>query len=87
MQTVKEFTVPLLYRHILKAARNFPSIKKDSIIEEIKSEFHRNKELTDEAQIKEKMQVAVRGLEELELYTKLDKKAEEWTLHLRGMCP
>ena len=87
MQVVKEFTVPLLYRHILKAARSFPSIKKDSIIEEIKTEFRMNKDLKDEAKIKEKMQVAVRGLEELELYTKLDKKSEEWTLHLRGMCP
>lgn len=86
-QRVTQFTVPMLYRHILKAARNFPSIKKDAIIDEIKSEFRENKQLTDEAKIKEKMEVAVRGLEELEIYTKLDKKSKEWTVHLRGMCP
>ena len=37
------FRVPVLYRHILKAAREFPSKKRDRIIEEIKVEFHQNK--------------------------------------------
>jgi hypothetical protein len=32
-----------LYRHILKAAKHFPSVKKSSIIREIKHEFRANK--------------------------------------------
>ena len=32
-----------LYRRILKAAKHFPSVKKASIIREIKSEFKANK--------------------------------------------
>ena len=86
-QQVTQFTVPKLYRHILKAARQFPSIKRDAIIEDIKTEFRESKSLSDPKVIKEKMAVAVRGLQELEIYTKLDKKSKEWTIHLRGMCP
>lgn len=36
-------SVPLLYRHILKAAKAFPSKKRNSVLEEIKNEFHANK--------------------------------------------
>lgn len=86
MQRVRHFTVPLLYRHILKAAQVFPSIKRESIVNEIKTEFRSNKDLKDEAQINEKLQIAVRGLEELERYTSLDPKSQEWTIHLKGMC-
>ena len=35
--------VLLLYRRILIAAKKFPSIKRDSIIEDIKLEFRENK--------------------------------------------
>lgn len=35
--------MPLLYRHILKAASRFPSIKRDAIIQDIKLEFRANK--------------------------------------------
>lgn len=87
MTQATQFTVPLLYRHILRAARFFPSIKKEGIIADIKTEFRENKVLKDPVQIKEKMEIAVRGLQELEMYAKLDKKSKDWTVHLRGMCP
>lgn len=32
-----------LYRDILKAAKRFPSIKRNKILEDIKTEFHANK--------------------------------------------
>lgn len=32
-----------LYRHILKAAQQFPSIKRPSIIQQVKTEFRENK--------------------------------------------
>ena len=35
--------LPKLYRDILKAAKRFPSIKRNKILEEIKAEFHANK--------------------------------------------
>lgn len=35
--------VLLLYRHILKAAKHFPSVKRDRIISQIKEEFRDNR--------------------------------------------
>lgn len=40
---MSELNLPLLYRHILRAAQRFPSIKRDSIVQEIKAEFAANK--------------------------------------------
>lgn len=40
---MSQVPVPLLYRHILRAAKQFPSIKRDSIVKEIKIEFAANK--------------------------------------------
>lgn len=42
MSTVAR-NVSSLYRDILKAAKYFPSRKRDNIIKEIKAEFHANK--------------------------------------------
>lgn len=33
----------MLYRHILRAAQRFPSIKRDQVVSEIKQEFRNNK--------------------------------------------
>ena len=43
MAAVAEVNVPSLYRQILKAAKRFPSIKRDRIVQDIKTEFHENK--------------------------------------------
>jgi TPP-dependent indolepyruvate ferredoxin oxidoreductase alpha subunit len=37
-----ELTMRQLYRAILKAAKQFPSIKKHSIIQQVKTEFREN---------------------------------------------
>jgi hypothetical protein len=38
-----QLTMLQLYRHILKAAKQFPSIKKHSIIQQVKTEFRDNR--------------------------------------------
>ena len=103
------FRVPVLYRHILKAAREFPSKKRDRIIEEIKVEFHQNKvgctgldcnmgyaiqskpilcmqTLTDKDSISKQCKLAVDSLEQLEAYTKLDRRGPDWQVSLKGSC-
>ena len=40
---MSELSLPQLYRHILHAARKFPSIKRESLVQEIKAEFAANK--------------------------------------------
>ncbi|KAG2438896.1 hypothetical protein HYH02_010692 [Chlamydomonas schloesseri] len=57
-----------LYRHILKAAKYFPSKKRTSIIREIKQEFRANKALSDPERIAHCKVVAERGLSDLQAY-------------------
>ena len=40
---MSELSLPQLYRHVLHAARKFPSIKRESLVQEIKAEFAANK--------------------------------------------
>ena len=44
-EEMSEPSVQLLYRHILRAAKRFPSVKREGILREIKTEFHANKVL------------------------------------------
>jgi hypothetical protein len=43
MAAAAELSMVQLYRHIMKAAKQFPSIKKHSIIQQVKTEFRENK--------------------------------------------
>jgi LYR motif-containing protein 4 len=78
--------VLLLYRHILRAAKHFPSIKKDGLISDIKTEFRDHKQLSDTKEIQHHMQVGIRSLEQLESYSGMDRKANDWAVYLKGSC-
>lgn len=39
----RSIQILMLYRHILRAAQRFPSIKREQVLAEIKQEFHKNK--------------------------------------------
>lgn len=75
-----------LYRHIFRAAKRFPSIKRDKIVQDIRSEFRENKYLSDVGDIEDKVKVAVRSLDQLVAYTKRDTKSTEWSVNLKGSC-
>eukprot|EP00241_Pyramimonas_parkeae_P008361 CAMPEP_0114260920 /NCGR_PEP_ID=MMETSP0058-20121206/20791_1 /TAXON_ID=36894 /ORGANISM="Pyramimonas parkeae, CCMP726" /LENGTH=90 /DNA_ID=CAMNT_0001376281 /DNA_START=163 /DNA_END=432 /DNA_ORIENTATION=+ len=75
---MKRFPVPKLYRHILKAAAQFPSSNRSSIIEEIKEEFRASRALTDQEEIKKRRALAVESLRKLEVYSTLNKEGHDW---------
>ncbi|KAK9829362.1 hypothetical protein WJX72_005410 [[Myrmecia] bisecta] len=80
-----DFRVPLLYRQILRAAKQFPSIKRNQIVEDIRQEFQAHKNLTDSGAIRLQRQLAVDGLRQLEDYVGVtQKKSNDWDLSLRG---
>jgi Complex 1 protein (LYR family) len=77
--------VVTLYRTILRAARHYPSSKRDSIAAEIRSTFHANKDLSDRREIDSALQQAGVGLSELRQYSNLEEdESGGWTLQLRG---
>ncbi|KAI8113280.1 hypothetical protein M9435_003284 [Picochlorum sp. BPE23] len=75
-----------LYRRILKAAKQFPSIKRDDIIKDIKVEFRENRNIADSHEREEKIRIAQRSLEELESYVEMHQSSDTWTKTLKGSC-
>ncbi|TMW62446.1 hypothetical protein Poli38472_005064 [Pythium oligandrum] len=75
-----EQNVVRLYRRILKLAQQYPSVKRDAIIQDIKLEFHENKALTDPRMIEDKVQSARQGIRELGMYANLKPAAGAWTV-------
>mmetsp|Transcript_8292 Transcript_8292/g.25970 ORF Transcript_8292/g.25970 Transcript_8292/m.25970 type:complete len:100 (+) Transcript_8292:31-330(+) len=71
-----------LYRNLLKQAKVFPSIKRKELYEDIRQEFRENKGLTDEAKIEKEIEKAVRGVQQMAMYTSLDPNASEWTVQM-----
>lgn len=75
-------TILKLYKEILKHANVFPSVKRKKIILEIKFEFRNNKHLTDPKEIKSRVDLAVKGLGQLAMYSTLPKDSSKWEINL-----
>lgn len=79
--------VLLLYRRILKAARLFPSVKRDAIIQDIRQQFREHRAMSDPARVRHELGVALRSLEQLEQYAGLSTAgSEELAVSLKGSC-
>mmetsp|Transcript_5410 Transcript_5410/g.19790 ORF Transcript_5410/g.19790 Transcript_5410/m.19790 type:complete len:90 (-) Transcript_5410:1417-1686(-) len=76
--------VRLLYRHILRHATQYPSVKREAIVADIKAEFRRNRHLQDPQQIRKEIDVAKQGLQQLQMYSGLRKSEGPWEVHLTG---
>lgn len=71
-----------LYKKILFAAHRFPSVKRKSIIEDIRVTFRQDAKLTDEKAIENAVDVAIKGLEQLSMYANLPKNSSNWVINL-----
>jgi len=72
-----------LYRQIIRAARAFPSIKRDSIEREIKLGFRTNRNMVegnDDYRIA--ISVAIKGLTQLSQFSDLRKDATSWSVQM-----
>lgn len=79
--------VLLLYRHILKAAKQFPSVKRQAILEDIRTQFRENRVLSDPAKVQHEIGVALRSLETLEQYAGMSgSRSAELAVSLKGSC-
>lgn len=76
-----------LYRDILKAAKRFPSIKRNLILEDIKTEFHANKVMRNDEETAKARQVAASSLQQLHDYVGLGGSSNDDQVQLRGTAP
>jgi cytochrome c oxidase assembly factor 4 len=72
----------IIYKQILGEARRFPSIKRDSIVAEIRAEWRVQAGATDPAVVAHSVEVALRGLETLRKYTRFDRSKSSWSVEL-----
>jgi hypothetical protein len=71
-----------LYKDILRNAKVFPSKNRTRIYNEIRTEFKKNRNLIDEVEIQKALSTAQKGLSQLSMYTKLPKRAGEWSVNM-----
>lgn len=85
MNTSRSGTLSL-YRRIVKAARTFPSIKRNTIVEEIQVGFRENRNLdVGSDKYRNAMSVAMKGLTQLEQYSGLKTQSgQNWTVDLES---
>lgn len=81
-EKISRANVLRLYRQIIKAAKIFPSIKKLKILAEIRFEFRQNRSITNEEEIRKYRDKAIKGLEQLSMYSDLPKNAFNWKVDL-----
>jgi len=73
-----------LYREILRAARAFPSIKRDSLVDEVRREFRANMNETDTQILQDQFQIAFKGLEQLSMYVTTVRSQGDWSVQLES---
>jgi len=71
-----------LYQQILRAAKIFPSIKRDKIISEIRLGFRENASLKDESKLKIALDVAYKGLGQLSQFSNLSSQKGAWVVNM-----
>jgi hypothetical protein len=71
-----------LYKDILSSAKQFPSIKKFKIIDEIKVGFKQYKSSTDDNEIQARINLAIDGLSKLSMYSNLSHSSRSWVVNM-----
>ena len=71
-----------IYRHLLRLAIKYPSIKRDKVIDEIQYEFRSNRNETDLIEIRKQKETAIGGISHLRKYTGFEKSASDWVVDL-----
>ena len=71
-----------MYRRILRAAAQYPSVKRSSLLSGIRAEFREGSQATCAEEIGRRRAVAATSLEQLESYARIEKDKHEWALGL-----
>lgn len=70
-----------IYRHLLRLAIKYPSIKRDKVIDEIQYEFRSNRKETDIDEIRKQKETAITGITHLQKYS-FEKATGDWVVDL-----
>ena len=72
-----------LYRQIIRSAKVFPSRNRARILEGIRSDFRINKNIAEGEKRTELLNIAIKGIQQLNMYSKLDPtRGADWAVTL-----
>ncbi|CAB1117493.1 unnamed protein product [Ectocarpus sp. CCAP 1310/34] len=71
-----------LYRQIIRNARVYPSKSRDRVLKEIRVEFRKNATESDPVKVDKQRQLAMKGLQQLMVYTKMDTSGLDMSVTL-----
>ncbi|KAA0171953.1 hypothetical protein FNF28_00270 [Cafeteria roenbergensis] len=71
-----------MYKECLTLVRSFPSIKREELFQDIRTEFREKASLDDPEKIAHAVEVAMRGIATMRKYTGVESKGARWTLDL-----
>lgn len=72
-----------LYRSIIRSAKVFPSRNRARILEGIRSDFKINKNIEEGEKRTELLNIAIKGIQQLNMYSKLDPtRGADWSVTL-----
>jgi len=70
-----------LYRELLKGLKSYPSKSRDALLQDVKAEFRKNRNETDPKKIREQLEHARRGIEEIKKYEGVySAKGRHWSV-------
>lgn len=82
-QQASRKSVISLYRSIIRSAKVFPSKNRSRILEEIRVDFRKNKNLEAGEKLTNALNVAIKGLSQLGMYSNLDPtRGSDWAVTL-----
>ena len=81
LEESKQINVLHLYRNTLRKAKKYPSVNKNVIIKEIKRAYRKDKHITDEEKIRQRIQEGLNGLDHLDKYSSID--LSKTNIHLK----
>ena len=73
-----------LYRQLIKLGRVYPTKNREGLLQEIKAEFKEGKTISSQDEIERRLASARQGVAQMQVYCKLDKKGDAWSVSLDG---
>lgn len=82
-QQISKKSIISLYRSIVRSAKVFPSKNRSRILQEIRVDFRKNKNLEPGEKLTDALNVAIKGLSQLGMYSNLDPtRGSDWAVTL-----
>lgn len=83
-QPAVEVSTRMLYKRLLRAIQRYPSVKRESLLQDVRDEFKQNMRERDQQKINSMRSAAIESLRQLQQYESMSDSQNTWELQLTG---